>query len=226
MSWLSYKERYRQSLKRLAVLTGLDENLVECPPASSLKEDSVNFLRPGEKSPLILDAEAEKKAADYRSSEASSGHLPKLFVAGIYAYKKDQKDSENQNYAAWIGITLPLFEGLRISSEVQRAKAHALEKENQLSAAQLNLDETNLRFDESIKVARIELELLKGQLDNAFRAFKLAKQRYLTFLGSVLDLQESLRNLARIESQINARKAEVLLALGSKAVLNGAVAKE
>jgi hypothetical protein len=38
----------------------------------------------------------------------------------------------------------------------------------------------------------------------------------------VIDLREAVRNLARIETQLNEKKADLLLALGSKALLNGA----
>ena len=55
------------------------------------------------------------------------------------------------------------------------------------------------------------------------KAFNLAKQRYLSFLGTVIDLREAVRNLARIELQSNDKNADLILALGSKAALNGSL---
>lgn len=221
MNWLAFDERYKQAVKRLAMLTGLNENTIVCPTASSLDERSLNFLQPNIRSPLVSHAAAELKAAHFHASEAESKHLPKVYAAASAGYLNDTRLVPSQNYSAWVGVTLPLFEGFRISSEAQRARAVADEKESRLSAVQLDLDETNTRYDETINIARLELKLLKDQHETALRAFALARQRYLAFLGTVIDLREALRNIARIESQINARRAELLLALGSKAVLNG-----
>ena len=54
----------------------------------------------------------------------------------------------------------------------------------------------------------------------------MAKNRYLKFQGSLVDLRDALRNLGRIEVDLEDTRADLLEALGSKALLDGAVPQE
>ena len=57
--------------------------------------------------------------------------------------------------------------------------------------------------------------------DPANQAFTLAKKRYYNFEGTLVDVREAVRNLERIQSEVIDVKIDLLLAKGSKALLNG-----
>ncbi|HTC21799.1 MAG TPA: hypothetical protein VK859_13170, partial [bacterium] len=95
------------------------------------------------------------------------------------------------------------------------------EKNDRLSATQLQVDDVNAQFDEAINVARGQIQVLGPQHDAAGRSFSLAKDRYLNFLGSVTDLEESVRNVAQIETEMNNAQMDLLTSLGSKRLFNG-----
>jgi len=57
--------------------------------------------------------------------------------------------------------------------------------------------------------------------DSAKKGVETAKQRYLAFLGPLADLQQALKDMVYVDTQIAEVKTNLLLALGSKAFLNG-----
>lgn len=125
------------------------------------------------------------------------------------------------------GSERPLFDEVRIGNEEKLTQAALQEKNKQLSAAQLQVDDTNAQYDEAIGVARGEIAVLGPQHEAAVRNFSLAKDRYLNFLGTVTDLEESVRNVAEIETEMDNAQMDLLISLGGKRLFNGGVvAKE
>lgn len=225
---LSFQERYHQNLKRLALLIGTNNKEISCPTPTRISEEEVDFSKVKEvsnpSSPWITRAEADLQVAQNQVSQATSENYPKLSLLGSAGYLNDTRLVSPENYSLWVGITLPLFEGFRISAETQRAQSIVDEKENTLLNSKLELADWNIRYDEQIQTARLELQILDKQHQAALRTFDLAKRRYLSFLEPVINLKEAIRNLARIESQINETKTTLLVAIGSKAIINGNIA--
>ena len=126
------------------------------------------------------------------------------------------------DYAAAIGIDFPIFEGFRTVGETQRAQAKVQERENELDAVKLEMSETLSRYEEVITVAREQLQILEPEQRDAIQALDLAKYRYKMFQGLLVDVREALNNLGRIKMQINDARADLILALGSRALLQGA----
>jgi hypothetical protein len=67
----------------------------------------------------------------------------------------------------------------------------------------------------------LSLPPLVAERDAGYEALKIAKSRYLNFLGGLADVREGIRNLMRIETAINDARADLLDALANKAILNG-----
>jgi outer membrane protein TolC len=127
-----------------------------------------------------------------------------------------------RDYSGGFGVTMPIFEGYRIQSQIHQAQALAAQRDQDLNAVRLQLDELNAHYDEIINASRVQLDYLQKELEVADRAFELAKKRYYDFQGTLVDVREAVRNLERIQSEVIDIKADLLLALGSKALLNGA----
>jgi outer membrane protein TolC len=215
----TFQGRYHQALKHLALLIGLDHQQISCPIPIKIEENQVNFSNPTTSS-WINQAEADLKLAQTQATQVFSEHYPKLSLLGSFGYLSDVRLVNSENYSIWIGLTLPLFEGFRISSEYQRAQAAVDEKENLLLESKLELNNWNIHYDEQIQTARLELQILDRQHRAAIRAFDLAKSRYLSFLEPLIHLKETIRNVARIEVQKNETRSDLLLAIGQKSVLN------
>ncbi len=217
----SFEEKYRKTLRKLALLTGLDDKGMECPLPSALDEGILRVIQEGSSSPYLTFAQSEIKAARATYDKSSAERLPKLFVMGSVGALEGLPLAPQDDYSAWVGINLPLFDGYRIGSEEKERKAEINEKEERLKDAQLDVDELNTQYDEKINVAHIRIPLLEQESKDANRSFVVARQRFLSYRETVVIVRESLRDLSFIETQVNDSKIELLTALGLKSFLNG-----
>jgi outer membrane protein TolC len=222
MAQAAYYEEYQVALSRLALLTGLQAASIRLPLPTTLSEEGLDMKPSGEASPLVAKAVAEAASAHAAVSEFSAQNLPKIQATASVGDMDKSRLVEKKDYSGGFGVTLPLFEGYRISNQVHRAEAVASQRDNDLLAIRMELGDLNGRYDQTINASRVKLKYLTDELTVARRALQLAKERYFSYQGALVDLREALRNFARVESDINEVKTDLLFALGSKAVLNGA----
>jgi outer membrane protein TolC len=221
MAQAVFSARYQNALRRLAFLTGLDEKAISCPAPGSLNEKNLDVIQPGSESPLIIRAVADEKSARAEVSRSSAGNYPRLNALASVGDVSQTLVVEKMNYSGGFGFDFPIFEGFRVASDIHRAQALTNEKNNDLLAVRLELDELNAHYDDIIQSSRIRLDYLDRQLQAAHKALDSSWHRYLTFLGPLVEVREASRNLARIETQTSEVKADLLLAIGSKSLLNG-----
>jgi outer membrane protein TolC len=222
MAEAAYHEEYLVALSRLALLAGLPASAITLPLPVALSEEGLGIKSLSATSPLVARAEAEAASAHAAISEFSAQNLPKIQATASVGDMDKSRLVEKKDYSGGFGVTLPLFEGYRITSQVHRAEAVASERDNDLLSIRMELGDLNGRYDQTINASRVKLKYLTDELVVARRALNLAKERYFSYQGALVDLREALRNFARVESDINEVKTDLLLALGSKAVVNGA----
>jgi len=215
----------RIALKRLAIFTGLDEKTLACPSPATLSEKDLAVIHGMGDSPLVARAAAEVQAAHAGVSQRSAERYPRVVALASVGDVSQSPLVEKKDYSGGFGVILPLFEGGQISAGIHQAEARAAEKENDLLTARLTLDDQNARYDEVMTSCQIKLHYLEDEKRAAVQALNLARERYLSFLGPLIEVREALRNLARIETQQSDVKADFLLAAGSKALLNGAAVR-
>ena len=223
MTAASYQERYQVALRRLAIATDQKPESLACPLPIEMTEQSLGLSDTAAGSPLIAQAAAVALAAHANISVYSSQNLPKLMATASVGDMDEARLVGKKDYSGGFGVTLPLFEGYRISGEIQQAQALAAQRDQDLSAVRYQLDELNARYDETINSSRIKLDYLTKEVEVARRAFRLAKERYFSFQGTLVDVREAIRNLSRVQSEIIDVQTDLLLAVGSKALLNGSV---
>lgn len=215
-----FETRERVSTQRLGVLTGLSTSF-RCP---SLKEiDGATGLRPAtQENPIIAYAREQRQAAESRLDQSRSENLPKLVGMASAGMLQDTRLVPKQNYALGIGLVIPIFEGFRVKSQTDRDAALVQEKDFLVQASQFGLDDVNHQLDEKIESAQVRSEHLDRELTLAEEGFDVAKKRYFSFQGTLVDVRDSLTNLARVKSDLNESKAEYLESKYVKDVLNGA----
>jgi outer membrane protein TolC len=213
-----YREDYHNTLRRLAIQLGKEEREIAVPASTDIEEADLSVIRPGDKSPLIDQAEADHRAAESNVSKAAAQHAPTVWFAGAVGAVSAGVPT---NYNAAFALTIPVFEGFRINADTDRAQAAEMEAKHAIETAKLTVSDQNERYDRAIQAARISLRILIAEKKAAYDALKIAKARYLSFLGGLADLREGIRNLMRIETSINDARADLLNALAAKAILNG-----
>ncbi len=163
----------------------------------------------------------ETKSANEKASQFSAENLPVLEVAGSAGYLDEARLVQSQDYSLFIGISLPLFEGFRIDAEEKAARAEAQARQAEVSADQLFLGDLNVKFAEQIAEAREDLQTLSGEQDRSAKAVILARQRYLSFLGPLSDLQQALKDMVNAGLQISDAKTSLWSAAAGRYFLNG-----
>jgi outer membrane protein TolC len=213
-----YLEEYHSAIRRLALQLGTGEKEIAAPASTKLEESVLNVIHPGDQSPVIEQAAADVRVAESNVSKAAAQHAPTIWFAGSAGAVSGGIAS---NYNAAFALTIPVFEGFRINADTDRAQAQQMEAKHALDTAKLTVNDQNERYDKIIHNARFSLHILAEEKAAGYEALRIAKTRYIYFLGSLADIREGIRNLMRIETSINDAKADLLNALAAKAFLNG-----
>ena len=222
MTAASFHERYGVTLERLAVVTTSTTAALSIPTPQMVPEEALGLIKNGYENPLVLQAIAEAAVAHASVSEYSAQNYPKLMATASVGDMNESRVVAKKNYSGGFGFELPLFEGYRIDAAVRQAQALASARDSDRLAVQMDIDQLNAHFDEIIRSSRVKLDYLQDEANAAGEAFRLAKERYFSFQGTLVDLREAIRNLSRVQSEIIDVKTDLLLADGSKALLNGA----
>ena len=213
--------QYQADLQRLALLTGMESQSLSCPAPSALPDaGSLALAAPG-KSPLVTQAEFETKSANETAAKYSAENLPVLEVAGSAGYLSETRLEQAQDYSVFVGISLPLFEGFRIDAQEKAARAEAEARKAEISLDQLTVDDLNIKYAEEVEATTEELRVLAEEQEKTAKAALLAKQRYLSFLGPLSDLQQALKDMVNLDIQSAEAKTRLLRAAESKYLLNG-----
>ncbi len=216
LNYLVEDEHYKSSLQRLALLTGLKNVTLNANEIlESPEETTLGSVKP-QRSPLLNGAESELNESKAKLNQVDSQAWPKFFAAASYGYLEDTRIVEKQNYSAFLGITIPVFEGFRHQAETTKSKSEYHEKELQLESSKMNLQEAQNKFDEVIRISRIEILELGEQKKSALKTFDHANRRFERFLGPMVEVRESIRVLSRIDLNLAAKKIELVSALVAK----------
>ncbi len=221
MALVEFRERYRSTCKRFALLSGLAENSFAFPAPASLTEAVLNNIQPGPLNPLIGRAVTQASAAHATVSESKGGHALKITLLASKGGVSETTLVDKADYSAGFSVILPFFHGGQINSGVRQARALARQTDYALAAAREQVEDSNAVFDENINVSRAKLLYLDEEYQQAKEALMVAERRFLMFIGSLSDVREAIRNLQNIETQKCTEKCALLQAIASKTFLNG-----
>lgn len=220
----SFAERFSGSLQKIAILTRMPAGRACRVLPSSEVAITRDFpaVRSEGMNPFVERVESRLKSAAARLDRAKAGHLPRLVGTASFGEMQSSRLVAEKDYSVAIGLIVPLFDGLRTTSEVGRAGAEVVQREYEKDTVRQKMDILIAELDTSIRSSRARSDHLLRELELAQKGFAIAKQRYFSHQGTLLDIRESLRNLIRARIQINEANAEFFVSSASKAFLNGA----
>ncbi|MBO6117054.1 MAG: TolC family protein [Bacteroidales bacterium] len=138
-------------------------------------------------------------------------HLPSLAAFGQYSYLTQSEDFKISDYkwvsSALVGVTLsiPIFNGNTIINQQKQVEIGL--KELQLQRDYVK-DGMNLQIESALKsmnAAKEQLAVNKEAIAQAERGYDIAKVRYNTGSGTILELNDS--ELALTQSRLNYQQA-------------------
>jgi outer membrane protein TolC len=217
-----YDLAYQAALRRIEIEIGAPANSLTIQGLPSLQPtfDEIQKHHLAE-SPLITRPEAQTKASQAVVLTQSAQNWPRLMGIASAGGMDDSRLVPMQNYSAWIGLTFPIFEGFRISADEQRAQAEAEKKQDQTRQAQMELQESDTRYNQETLTHQSDIKHLQVEREDALKALKLAEHRYTTFVGDLADVRDSLYSWESSESDLNAAQVELFRSMLSRAMIDG-----
>ena len=215
-----FKSRMNSTAKRLALLAGSPGEELTCPPLPKFEENAP--LHPADTAnPYLRRSQIEVDLAKARLDGAKADFLPKVVGVASVGTMERTRLVNRADYSGGLGIVLPLFDGFGTVHRTGQARAVLDAKREEFDAVRLQIDEDNARYDEIVDASKARIEHLEREQTLAEEGFRVAKNRYFKFQGTLVDLRDALRNLGRIETDMRDTQANLLEAAGSKALLNG-----
>lgn len=137
----------------------------------------------------------------------NSQHLPSLSAFGQYSYQTQAEDFKFADYN-WVGsaavglqLSIPIFNGRTVVNKAKQLKISLQELELQKQYAS---DGINLQIQSAInsmKAAQEQLLVNKDAISQAERGYEIAKVRYQTGTGTILELNDS--ELSMTQANLN-----------------------
>ncbi len=215
-----FADRLKKSIHELAIIMNVANENFSCPPLPKELTRSLNPDTGIESSPLLAKAIVSTKVAQSRLNQEKSGFYPKILAIASVGEMASAREVQKKAYSGGIAVILPLVD-LHTSGEIQRASAQLSAKTEDVEAEKQYLNQMNAKYDLIIHSSKVRLQHLREEYALAKKAFDVAKNRYFSLEGELIDLREAFRNIARVETEIEASRTQLLQASGSKALLNG-----
>ncbi len=175
------------------------EKDLKLPPTPSLDE---LYRIAMERRPELMLSKLSVDAAHYNINIAKAGHMPILALNADYTYNGITENGfpqHKQDYywssTAGITLSIPLFEGGKVSSQVAQ-KELAYEQavaayQNKMKNVRIEVKEAWLNLEE----ARSRIEATKGVVDEARENLNAQMKRYRAGLTSQLEVNDAISNV-------------------------------
>ncbi len=193
------------SKQNLAYLTGWDSNVILVEAASTLPStpDVAFFLQKLKDRPDVLAAKSQVSAAKEGIDLASGQHWPSVDLQANYNFQRPG-DTPGGSTDAQVLLTLPLFQGGSVSSQVRQAKALSQERELELTKI-LRSAETQVKtLYASFNSSKMQIEKYEKAVDFSKRNYEIMGRNYrrgnvtnLEVLQALTTYQASQRTLER-----------------------------
>jgi outer membrane protein len=218
-----YKRRFELDNQRVAYLTGKDAKEPLCPLFSDKTiQELKSVAGTASASFLLAAADARTEVSQAQKRLALKDYHPKLVgIASLGWMNGTELGLRQQYYSAAIALIVPIFEGLKTVSDVHKHELSIIQSEKQADATRFGIDEANINYDRNIESAQIRMKRLKDEALYAEEAFQTAKKRYFDLQGTLVDLREATRNLARTSGELKVAFYDLATQSTAKALLNG-----
>ncbi len=146
---------------------------------------------------LSLEVQAVEAALDAARSE----RYPRLLAVASVGKARFAEDLDGQNWVVGVGVSVPVFTGFALESQIDRARANMLAAEANrkelLQKVRYEVERATLDLDTARAMARAA----EARVSLSEEALRLATQRYGAQLGSFLDLREAEVALAKSKQE-------------------------
>lgn len=171
----------------------LEEPAAELPkpePVDQLIEEAYRSR------PELISMQAERSAAQEALELRRSQRKPFLGLTFSGGWARVTDVMASQLMSGGAGLILPLFTGGRLEGQIEEAQADLRLTESRMEDLKQQVAVDVRSADLRLRNALAALPLLRTQAEAARQAVRLATERYNERLGSIVELNQALSNLA------------------------------
>jgi outer membrane protein len=187
----------------LAFLTGLNGELqLDDSDKAPLNIEPIDYYQAKiDARPDVLAAIKKLEAAKSNVSIAKGGHLPSADLTGNY-YAQRNDINENGHWDAQITVTLPIFSGGIVSSNVRTAQSQKLESELQLSQIKRLAEQDIRSLYYNLSASIVQLAALQQAFNLSQENYRANVKDYEFGLSTNLDVLQSLTSYQETERSL------------------------
>jgi len=179
----------------LAFLTGLDRDLI-LQDTGDMSDDSKPlpyYLAKIEDRPDIKTAAESVHIYDEGISIAFGQHLPSIDLIGdYYPVKPGTQAQQNVNWDVQLVLSMPIFEGGVIQSQVRQATSVERQYELQLSQVRRSAEQEVRQFYDNFAADKTQVQKLDETVDLSKRNYEAELQDYRNGLVTNLDVLQAI----------------------------------
>jgi outer membrane protein TolC len=144
----------------------------------------------------LKSAEATLKSAELAKDAAAAEHLPTLAVEGDYGRVGKTLGTTDGTYTVMANLSVPIFEGGRIHSEVVKADATLQRRRAEYAELKGRVDyEVRINFLD-LRAAETSVEVARQNVDLAERTLAVAKDRFANGVTNNVEVVLAAQELA------------------------------
>lgn len=168
----------------------LTETWHQTPPSALMVEE-----------PSLLLAKSQVDVAQAGMDYAWASQLPMINVTGSIGAMDQARLVPEQNYAAGIGITIPVWNGGEDWHKERAYKSQVRFENEMLKSAQLEFSAKMTNLKDAYQRDKQSLSEIEKNLGHVRETMKLASTRYRNLEGPLIDVREAFKQLSSIEQQ-------------------------
>ena len=209
------------SKKQLGQYADLAPEKVGCENLENLDWLTAQKVPSSEESPYIKFATSRLKLAQAELQNRHTQERPWIEITGSAGDMENVRLVPNDSWAAAVGFVIPIWDGGKTDHQEAEALQAVAEGEKDLAAAQQRLDAERLALDRLYERNKVRVGYLGAENKAAKDALHLAKERYQSYSGGLIDLRESDRNAQYMGEQWIDAKEQWVSSSGTRVLLFG-----
>jgi len=154
--------------------------------------------------PDYLKLQRELKRNELARKAAAWESLPTVGIFGEWGYASEEAlDNQEENlWTAGIGLTLPIFEGLRVRSNKLRADALIRAKRYELQDLENQVESEYILAQLDLLSRLAQIDITQKKYDLSGEEFGLAKMRFTNGIADNRDVVDAQSNLASASDEL------------------------
>ncbi len=224
---MEIENSYKMALNYLKTVIGMDKdkpikldgNLLD---AVDLYFSQFQILEPESKlakNPDLRQLDLNMSMMEQQSKAIKASALPSVFAIGNYNYQTDAEDLSISDYewaeslSAGLQISIPIFQGFMVRNRAKQIDVAVKQMRYQKEYLEDNLKMQLDNIIKSLDVAVTKSTKAERNVKLAERGHEIAKTRYASGQGSLLEVNDSELELTRARFNLLQAKYEILNAI-------------